>query len=200
MKNILIFLFATTTFFRLECALAQSVYKWEDEKGNVHYSNTPPEKGAKPVDLPKIMKAEVKIPKEALVSCDGHGGINCEAGADDDGSVICYDGFKEAASRFRFSCSGAKLEIANISDLKKDGSFTVYVRNKKNVAAQKVSVAFKASTGKDIKLKGPDVVESLGTGDYVYSPGGIADQNKGDIDLIDKPDAGQLSVNCSNCP
>ena len=192
-------IFIMSLFCTLHAA-AQGIYKWEDENGKVHFSNSPPSKEATPTELPKIMKGEVKIPKTALRSCDGHGGINCESGPDSDGSVICYDGFKEAASRYRFSCLGAKLEVADISKLKEDGSFVVSLRNRKSVTAQKVEVTFTGLGGKKgVILTGPSTINSLSTGDYTYSPSQNPDATSGDVGLLDKPTQSQISISCLNC-
>ncbi len=175
-------------------AVADGVYRWQSAGGVTHYSTTPPNKNAKPADLPKITKAPMPLPATKLISCEGHGGVNCEAGADVDGSVICYDGFKDASSPHRFACSSPKLEIADISPLDKDGAFTVFVRNSKSVAAQKVSVSFKDATPKGSPLTGPETIDPSGTGEFKYTPAQGAEV------LIKKPTTGQILLSCANCP
>lgn len=34
-------------------------------------------------------------------ACSGHGGVNCAAGADKDGSVICYDGWRKSTVSYK---------------------------------------------------------------------------------------------------
>jgi hypothetical protein len=33
-------------------------------------------------------------------ACSGHGGVNCSAGRDSDGSVICYDGWRNSSVNY----------------------------------------------------------------------------------------------------
>jgi Domain of unknown function (DUF4124) len=87
-------------------ATADPVYRWEAPNGSVHYSSKPPHQGAKPADLPPIMKGDIKLSKTYFISCDQHGGLNCNAGADQDGSVICNDGFKNSSLRHKKVCGG----------------------------------------------------------------------------------------------
>lgn len=34
-------------------------------------------------------------------ACSGHGGVNCSAGPDSDGSVICVDGFRDSSVQYQ---------------------------------------------------------------------------------------------------
>ncbi|MFM1847116.1 MAG: hypothetical protein RL417_590 [Pseudomonadota bacterium] len=192
-------LLAALTSFALVFCLGSignaQVYKTVDKDGNVQYSSTPPAKGAKPADLPKIMRAEVKLTEKRLETCDKHGGVNCQAGADADGSVICYDGFTEASTRFRFSCSTAKLEISDVSDLTKSGGFTVFVRNSKSVKAAEAALIFKPNGGQEIKLNGPTEVEPFGVAEFVYEP----PKGKEESLALAKPTLAELDLMCANC-
>ncbi len=170
------------------------MYKYQDADGVIHYSNKPM-KGGKPVQLPQIMKGEVKLTSQKLISCDKHGGINCQAGSDSDGSVICYDGFREASPRFRFSCNSAKLEISDVSDPREDGSFTVFVRNAKSVAASKTALRYKPEGGREVKLNGPSEIEPFGVAEFVYEPAVKAKEGE----MLNKPTLAQLDVICANC-
>jgi len=169
------------------------VYKWEDGSGVIHYSNKAPRAGLKPVQLPPITRGEVKLSQRKLETCDKHGGINCQLGPDTDGSVICYDGFRGAVSRYRFSCTAPKLEVADVSDLKDDGSFSVFVRNSKSVTAREPEVFFKQPEGREVKLKGPTTVEAFGLAEFVY-------QSAGRPVITQKPTIEHLSLACANCP
>ncbi|MDC0358119.1 DUF4124 domain-containing protein [Oligoflexia bacterium] len=173
-------------------AQARPVYKWEDSEGTVHFSSKAPGPNAKPAELPEISRGEVKLTKRALVSCGSHGGINCQAGADQDGSVICYDGFKGASARYRFSCNSPKLEIAEISDTR-EGTFSVFVRNSKSVDASKPAVLFKLETGRRVKLSGPEEIEAFGLAEFKY-------ESDGNNLLIGKVSLAQLDLTCANCP
>ena len=75
----------------------QKIYKWVSPDGSVSYSTKKPKAEAEVAKLPPIMRAEVKIPENTLESCESHGGIDCQAGPDGDGSVICMDGFTAAS-------------------------------------------------------------------------------------------------------
>lgn len=175
-------------------AFADGVYKWEDRNGVVHYSSKPVSADAKPAELPKIMRGEAKLASQPLVSCKEHGGINCQAGPDSDGSVICYDNFKEASPRYRFSCNSPKLEITDVSDWDAQGNFKVYVRNANAVAASVPTVLFKPENAPEVKLDGPGEVDPFGLAEF--------DFKKGDkqLALRGKVTIAQLTLNCANCP
>ena len=179
--------------FIASSALASPVYKWQDKQGVIHYSSKAGQSDAKPADLPKIMRAEVKLPKAALKSCSDHGGINCQAGTDKDGSVICFDGFREASARFRFSCSSPKLEIADISEPDPTGVFTVYVRNSSSVKASTPALILRPGDGKEFQLQGPQDIDPLGMGEFVFKP-------ESNETLKDKVTLAQLDISCANCP
>ena len=89
---------------------ADSVYRWEAKNGSIHYSTKPPQPGAKPAELPPIMKGDIRLAKSYFISCDKHGGINCKGGTDVDGSVICNDGFKNSSLQYKKSCAGKSEE------------------------------------------------------------------------------------------
>lgn len=180
-----------------EVAYASPVYRYEDKQGNVHYSTTPPQPDAKPAELPSIMRGEVKLPKVTLVTCDGHGGVNCELGPDADGSVVCSDGFREATNRFRFSCVTPKLEIADITEVEADGSFKVLLRNRKQIPSKATVVSYKNSEGAVAQLEGPAEVESLGSAEYLYRP--LLKKGEAPSLPLKRPDAGDVTVSCANC-
>lgn len=172
--------------------LAQGIYKWKDQDGVVHYSSEPVE-DAKKAKLPEINRGEVKLVEKKLISCSDHGGINCQAGADSDGSVICYDGFTEASPRYRFSCLSPKLSITQVSDLDENGNFSVIVRNSKSVAANKPAVFYKPGNGEEFKLSGPDTIDAFSISEFTFEPK--------DTDIpTQKADLGQLDLTCANCP
>ena len=181
------------SFFLWPAGTLAEVYKWEDAQGKVHYTSKPPSPDAKPAKLPPITRGDVKLAPVKLVSCDQRGGVNCQLGPDVDGSVICYDGFREASARFRFTCSSPKLEVTDISELTPEGSFVVYVRNAKSVAAAKPIVTFTGSANKEIQLIGPQEIAPFGMGEFVFQPPLGAK-------LAKKPSHEQLVVACANCP
>lgn len=170
---------------------AQGIYKWTDKDGITHYSSN---KAANPkanlAKLPKINHGEVDLGKYKLKTCNNHGGIDCQAGVDKDGSVICYDGFRGAAARYRFSCSTPKLELT-ASDLK-DGKYIVSIRNAKAVIAKQMSVSARLQDGSKVTLSGPKSIGAYGIEDYVFE----LDRDKQN----EKLDSAQISIMCSNCP
>jgi len=176
-------------------AQADNVYRWVDKDGLVHYTSKPPTKDAKPADLPPLMREGTsggKVAKVELMSCDKHGGVNCQAGADKDGSVICLDGFADASARFLFTCNSPKLQVSEISDIAPDGQFTVTVRNTKSVQADKPVVALNLPDGHKINLEGPGKIEPYGNVDFVFKP-------KGSAALTKKAKLEQIQVSCFNC-
>lgn len=173
---------------------AQSVYSWKDEKGVVHYSTNPQgNPGAKSVKLPTINKADVKVSKQEYATCHGRGGIDCQAGADGDGSVICYDGFKEAIASFSKNCNSPKLEVSQVSEVNKSGSFTVIVRNTKSVEAQGPTLEYAFESGKKIPLQGPATIAPFGIGEFRFVG------NESYRAPLSGVKEGELFTTCANC-
>lgn len=185
--------FLLVALFLPSVVLASPVYKVVGKDGKVTYSSKPPGKDAKPAELPEIMRGEVKLVEQKLVSCEKHGGVNCQAGPDSDGSVICLDGFKGASPRFRFTCNSPKLEISDVSEVSPEGNFTVFVRNTKSVAADKPVVVYTSKAGKEFTIKGPDTIDAFGVAEFQFIN---ADKKA----VIEKPTLAELNLNCSNCP
>ena len=170
------------------------IYKWEDAKGNWHYSTKPePDKKAKPAVLPPIMRGENKQAAPKLQTCDDHGGVDCEKGPDTDGSAVCRDGYKDVSTRFIFSCASPKLEISQISDTDAEGNFTVFVRNAKNVAAKGAKLIYKYAIGKQAELAGPATVDAYGAAEYKFAP------PKELKEPLPKPSYEELELKCTNC-
>lgn len=172
--------------------LAEEIYQWTDSNGVTHFSTKKSSTDAKKAELPDIMKAEVKVPKDLLLTCSTHGGIDCQAGADQDGSVVCSDGFRDSSERHIFSCKSTKIDVAEISNPDPNGKITVFVRNKKGALAEGVAVTYVSKTEKRIPLEGPEIIEGFKVAEY-YLPGLYL--NDGTI----KPEKSQLEVKCTNC-
>jgi len=203
MKLFFIYLYTIFLFLNIASGLTESsgIYKWTDpETGAIHYSSSAPSKGAKATDLPRITRGEVKLPKVKNITCDKHGGVDCKAGSDSDGSAICADGFKDVSIRYKFACSSPKLEVSDISELSAAGGFSVFVRNSKSVDAKNPKLTFQTPFGQAIILKGPDVVEAFGVAEFTYDPQLSAEDSQQDSSrLSKKPDAGQIELSCENC-
>lgn len=177
----------------LPAASADSIYKSTDKDGRVRYSTRAPSADAKPADLPEIMRGEVKLVDQKLVSCDKHGGVNCQAGADSDGSVICLDGFRESSARFRFTCSTPKLEVSDVSETDVDGGFTVFIRNSKSVDALSPMISVKTKDGAELRLKGPDKIAAFAVAEFQFKPESVEKQ-------IPRPNFAEVMIACKNCP
>jgi len=182
-------------FVSTSAAHAAPVYTWTDDQGVTHYASKPTHQSAKPAELPEITRGEVKLSKVDLVSCDKHGGIDCQSGADTDGSVLCYDGFRGASARFLFTCKTAKLELADVSEVQDNGAFKAFIRNKKPVAANKVSVIYETIEGAKLALTGPADIEPFGMAEYAFAP-----QVGRSVEIPSKPTIAELTMSCANCP
>ena len=172
-------------------AAAQKIYKYTDEQGRTRYTTDAPTNGARPATLPRITIApyEAKAPAGPK-SCARHGGFNCAAGNDADGSVICFDGFRDSMERFNFSCTAAKLSINEIKERDGGNTFTVFVRNLSGVDAARPVVVFRTSTKDRREITGPEKIEAYGVAEFHIS-----------LKPFDmKPQAANLEATCANCP
>jgi hypothetical protein len=175
-------------------ARADSVYQWTDPDGTVHFGSKPLTKDAKPAELPKITKEHFNPAKGKLVSCSAHGGIDCQAGPDVDGSVICRDGFKDASPRFTFSCSSPQLALSDVSPVRPEGTFSVFVRNGSSVEAKKPVVTVRSPDGQaKLVLPGPDHIDPYGMAEFAYT------EKRSEPLFKEKPSQGSISVSCANC-
>ncbi len=98
-------------------ASSEPIYKWTDAQGKIHYSTEPRTAKDKPAKLPNLTKIDLdkqieRIKEQTPRNCSSHGGEDCSAGADADGSVICADGYKDAILPFRFHCMQVRLEAS----------------------------------------------------------------------------------------
>ncbi len=185
-------LFASIFLLFISSAFAENIYKWVDSSGSVLYSSQKPSPDAKPANLPEITRGEFKSALKKGFTCEKHGGVDCQIGADKDGSVVCVDGFKDAAARFTFSCSSPKLIVSDISELGSNGEFKVFVRNSRSVLAKAPRVEFHLPEDKVIALKGPAEIEPYGMGEFLYPA-------QPDVKLESKPKEVQFVVDCANC-
>lgn len=171
---------------------ATPVYRWTDESGNVHYSSNKPTANAKPADLPEINRGEVKMPQLKFTSCASHGGIDCLAGPDVDGSVICQDSFRDVTAVYDFNCKTAKLAIADISEPDETGAITVFVRNSKSVEARSIVLSYKLGRGAPLEFSGPAKIDPFGIGEVVVRS---STENVLELPL----ERSSLSISCENC-
>lgn len=198
---------------------AENIFKHVDASGKITYSTTPEHSGQKPVELPKVQRENTNqrletLKQSSLVTCERHGGIDCSRGTDNDGSVICTDGFRDAAPFFDRNCLEAKLQLSplrfetsegkrltfkqlfqpqNFSEKQELLSSNISLRNLSSVEAQEVHVVLPIGAD-DIVAAGPEKVEPYGIADYTLTV-------KRELLLKRKlmlfeP---QLKVTCKNC-
>jgi hypothetical protein len=177
-----LFLFLSLSFSTLN-VLAEPIYKSESKSGIPVYSSKSSSNQAEIAKLPtlKTETADTNTEKQELISCSSHGGINCSLGKDIDGSVICYDGFRDSQQRYVFSCSRAKLEILEASLTSDASSSSFIVRNLSNVTAKVLSVSLRNS----LVIKGPEQLDGY-------------DSIEIKVEGVLKNLSG-ISVSCENC-
>jgi hypothetical protein len=179
------FLLAAASLLLLSTAVDAQVYEWRDDRGVRHFSTKPEHPRAALATLPELQRAP-RTTVELAKTCQRHGGVNCQAGRDDDGSVICYDGFRDAAARYLFSCSAAKLKVIDVSEATGD-KVAVVVRNETSVKARDLSVTRK--NGKSIiRGEGPKELDALAMAEYLFPAKEIS---------LASPH--EFQVTCTNC-
>jgi len=190
LRTVHIFVFSFT-FAYSTLALAEQIYKWTDNKGNVHYSTSASDSEALPAKLPELIKEESTYKKQKLPeTCSKHGGINCAAGADVDGSVICLDGYKNADNRFNFSCTEARLEIVDVQAKNSTNEYSVFIRNQSGVEAKSPVLVFMFSAREKREIPGPEVVAPYESEEIIL---------KTSTNEV-LPSAANLLISCANCP
>ena len=124
------------------------------------------------------------------VTCVRRGGIDCGAGPDQDGSVICFDGYREAANRFAFSCREARLRIADVRKKEVENEYAVFVRNSSGIEALSPIVTYSPSRREKRQADGPQKIAGYGVEEFRLK-----------VDSSEpKPDETNLSLGCTNCP
>lgn len=200
---------------------AQStVYRWVDEEGRVHFSTDPAAAArGKPADLPRLQKENLDSRIESIRSstprsCEQHGGEDCTRGADQDGSVICLDGYRDAVLPFRFHCMEARLQtdllvlVADSSDFIKHGGsnlarrlegktpmgLQLNVRNLSGVKALDVHVELLLPGSGPRQIPGPPDIDAHGSADFMLPFTEL--RARPTVDQIAKV---RYRVRCTNC-
>lgn len=169
-------------------AVEAQVYKWTDQDGVTNYSSVKPHEAATPAELPPIVREKVTAdPIKLSFSCSSHGGINCSAGPDQDGSVICLDGFRDAMTRFKFRCASTQLTALEIE--KMEDHLSVWVRNEKQIEAVEVAIQMTLPTGEAIIAEGPSAI----------APSELVEFTFRGIDLEQVYTLAQIQPTCRNC-
>jgi len=177
---------------------SSGIYKWVDEDGKVHFSTKPLGSKAKPANLPEIAKESYQAKINQLKSitpdnCSAHHGVNCEAGPDSDGSVVCNDGYRNAVLQFKSKCLEAKFKVASIEVEKEKVLLTL--RNNSPATAQGVKISISNNKfRRDQRLgmyqaEGPSEVEPWSVAEYT-------------MPLPPLPDFGNsisYRIRCKNC-
>ena len=170
---------------------AETIYRWTDSKGNVKFSTNKGSENAVVAKLPEIKREkfslnEKKINKAKIISCMEHGGISCAAGADQDGSVICMNGFRGATAPFRFSCTESWLRIDQVTKSKDGKSVEVFIRNDSPAAAKQVQVSYKKDSAAVITGQGVNMIDANGLEKYIFKDNVLAEEK-------------YFTVKCENC-
>lgn len=185
-------LLLTTSVFWASSAIADDIYRSVNEKGVTVYSSSGSSDQAAR-DLPQIKrtKSVYDLPITDVESCDRHGGIQCASGSDEDGSVVCSDGFREASERFNPTCTEARLEevslqlefnsgkiievkgsqpwlsLKTIADSDRPKSLVFTVRNTSQVEATGVEVTlFHPDQTKPLPVVGPTNIQPFALEEY----------------------------------
>ncbi len=199
-------------------AYADEVYKWKDKSGTIHFSTSPKSSEAQVAKLPIITRENLSqriqsIKDNTPQNCSKHGGIDCSAGRDKDGSVICVDGFTSSKEPFSFSCLEARLQLKEITFTSKDNkiisysskltpkghkdlqSLTITIRNKSAVQARDISVSIPWKYKHKIQIDGPRLIDGFGVGEYslVFNRDITPDQ------ILSILKERSPSITCKNC-
>jgi hypothetical protein len=196
----------------------QSVYQWTDSDGRIHFSTQPEGRDARQSTLPPLQRENIDerirdIKAQTPESCIPHGGIDCNRGADQDGSVICLDGFKDAVMPFQFECREAKLKAeymisAGAGDeliphgrnlIRKLGgktpkSLQLTLRNLSGVEAFGIKTHIVFGRRFQFDATGPEKIPAYGTADYTLSLDSISPAR-----TIAEIEQSRYKVECTNC-
>ncbi len=177
---------------------ADGVYRHVDSAGRVTYS-TKPSAGAdavKPAALPMIGRWEPRPAAQKEPTCENHGGVACDRGADDDGSVICLDSYKDSLMRFAENCELAKLSVLGDPQRNSDlpTEIKVTVKNDSAATANGVLASFILNKfDPPLLLKGPSVIEPFSVADYAVNT------TIHELPMYRKLLATDIGLECGNC-
>lgn len=171
-------------------SIADEIYKWVDSEGREHYSTSVDGKTQTPANLPPIERENIdqriaELKEIGAQTCDPHGGVDCSAHEDSDGSVICQDGYRQSKQAFQSYCREAIIKpepiaiakdpdfFKKLTSLKEDEikdlstyDLVISLRNTSETAAEGVSVSFKIFDADTFVAEGEETVEAFGIGEY----------------------------------
>lgn len=149
------------------------------------------------MDLPPIARENIdqkisQIKAETPENCFKHAGVNCAAGADSDGSVVCNDGYRGAILPYNFNCLEANLQVLGF-EIPASGTIRITVQNKSDVAARQVEI-FSALTwqGEKVRALGPEQIPPNALEDYEFRGERWTEAEVGNIRKY-------LKLLCENC-
>lgn len=202
-------------FLSISIADSEPINTWVDENGVRHFSSDakqkmPPTIPLKPpveAKLPSIDKYDIEsriqnLKETSRKTCLNNGGINCEAGPDKDGTVICADGSRDSEELFESACKEVRLISTLIvpegrsNKMQMNVPIKVDIRNESSMAAKNVSIriSYPASLTSEervhLNLEGPKEIPEFGIAQYTYTG-----------KLIDNRIAkrGNVNISCDNC-
>jgi hypothetical protein len=173
---------------------AQDLYKQQDESGRLIYRSHPKDERDRPHVLPPLVRQEA--PKLRDTSCTNHGGYLCDAGPDEDGSVICADGYRDAQARFNFQCRTARLSVVHAT-VSAEGLIRVVIRNLSQAEAVGISVEYRHQAEGGLRAErllgvGAHKIKGFESGEYLFKVSNSLGLN-GD-NVVDK-----IDISCENC-
>lgn len=175
---------------------AEPIYRGVDAAGRTIYSSSKPAKNSVVAALPTIGKWQPRTNTISDATCEKHGGVSCEQGADADGSVVCLDGYHDALSKFKELCQLAKLNVLAAPERPADNvlSLTVTVKNESAAPANQVLVSFIINKfDPPLLFSGPDKIEPYSVADYAVKT------TVDEVPLYRKLSVSDVSVECGNC-
>ncbi|MCC6932791.1 MAG: DUF4124 domain-containing protein [Deltaproteobacteria bacterium] len=199
---------------------ASPIYQHTDEKGRVVYSNKPASDFEENIALPEITKENLDeriedIKKATPLNCENHGGVSCSLGEDQDGSVICLDGFREAEEKFIVLCTNAKLKIVSLYLKNEEGkvielderanfvqqvkttntvALLVSIYNATGVEARDVEVKIRERRIEYLQASGLMNIKSYEVQDYLFPVSGLLK-----IAKLKNITRGMIHLSCRNC-
>lgn len=149
------------------------------------------------MDLPPIARENIdqkisRIKAETPDNCFKHAGVNCAAGADSDGSVVCNDGYRDAILPFNFSCLEASLQVLGL-EIPTARTIRITVQNKSDAEARQVEIFSTLSwQGEKIRAMGPEKIAPNALEEYEFRGEHWTEAEVGNIRKY-------LKLLCENC-
>jgi len=127
-------------------------------------------------------------------SCRARGGVDCAMGPNEDGKVICKDGFDETRQSWKRRCTQTRLKIISAEALENDFEFEVSLRNETEIPAKGILVSGRLKGHLQFEASGPQVIEPWGLENYKF---------RLETPITNVPPAMRkvrFKILCENCP